>query len=88
MGSFLNPVLNLILVIPMTAGRKPGSRRFVRILLLTTLVLALGLPLPLKIAAHSLYVSVGVPDAAVTLDSLELGLTDPALGRVWVFLVR
>jgi len=76
MGSFLNPVLNPIPVIPMTAGRKPGSHRFGRIRLLATLVMALGLSLPLQIAAHSLYVSVGVPDATVTLDSLELGLTD------------
>ena len=34
--------------------------------------------LPLILQAHSLFVSVGAPDAAVTLDSLELGLTDPS----------
>jgi len=61
---------------PMTAGRNPAPRRLIRIRLLIQFVVALVLWTPHKIAAHSLYVSVGAPDATVTLDSLELGLTD------------
>lgn len=71
-----NPVLNLSLASPMTAGRKPAPRRSIRMRLLILLVLALILSLPLEIAAHSLYVSIGARDATVTLDTLELGLTD------------
>lgn len=76
MGSSSDSILNLIITSSMTAGRKPGSRRSARMRLLTPFVLALGLSLPLKIAAHSLYVSVGAQNVTVTLDSLELGLTD------------
>ena len=61
----------------MTTGRTTGSGRSIWSLPLIPIFLILAVSVvSTHITAHSLYVSVGAPNATVILDSLELGHTD------------